>query len=66
MTREEHLVKARADLDIAKRRGDYLAQISIRSLIADLVKMSDVEYKAYIKVRKMYSTVSVVPVIKGV
>lgn len=66
MTREEHLVKARANLDLAKRNGDYLAEISVRSLIADLLKMSDTEYKAYIKVRKMYSRVSVFPIVEGV
>lgn len=65
MTREEHLTQAKADKERAKRYGDYIAQIDAEYLISDLERMTDQEYETYIKLRKMYSCVSVTPIAKG-
>lgn len=65
MTREEHLVQAKADKERAKRYGDFIAQIDAEYLISDLERMTDGEYEAYIKLRKMYSHLSVTPTTKG-
>lgn len=65
MTREEHLVKAKSDRERAKRYGDIIAELDADYLISDLERMTDREYASYIKLRKMYSHLSVVPTTKG-